>query len=364
MLNEIATGGCRCPRNESQCLEKCEAFGPLLPEFALQTRCSGAGGHDGGDSLRLNSPRLEGGEGFDLTQALTDEIVDALETQGKQFEVNGYPLPQWGSEEGFALREEFVRRLDFAAAKEAARSALHSGRGAFRTFKDTLKAYPAAERAWHRYKRRRMAEYVRQWYDGLCEEWGLEHLARGEENGENELLEEDFVFEDIEIANNAFEELAEIAFHSVREIASVATKEGRNRNDEELCYENARNGESVAAVWEALAKRWRVQCEADKDAGTLSLIVCRSNDGIGIGGAAWTADKDRGAAFLVCLYVAQEWRLLGIGNRLLNAAIEKVKVAGCSCIISQLPVMDEAAEALLKKMMFEKSAGVFWKRLD
>ena len=129
---------------------------------------------------------------FTLTAKLADEILQALENQEQTFVVDSkneclvplsskvsvdedscYALPEWTSSQGFALREDFVSALHSPIAKDELQRILHSGRGVFRSFKNTLKEYPEVEKLWHQYKNKQMLSYINDWYNQLREIWGF-----------------------------------------------------------------------------------------------------------------------------------------------------------------------------------------------
>ena len=93
---------------------------------------------------------------FELTPKLEGEILQALENQEQTFLVDSenavlvpadrglsgnedsfYALPEWNSSQGFSLREEFVSTLHPSIAKDELQRILHSGRGVFRSFKES-----------------------------------------------------------------------------------------------------------------------------------------------------------------------------------------------------------------------------------
>ena len=60
-----------------------------------------------------------------------------------------YSLPEWGPSDGFELREDFVNNLHSPLAREELQSAMHSGRGVFKNFRNVLKSYPEIDKRWH-----------------------------------------------------------------------------------------------------------------------------------------------------------------------------------------------------------------------
>lgn len=293
---------------------------------------------------------------FDLTPALMDDILDALETQGKRFcvteaggiesvdadaeergEKSGVFLPQWGSERGYEIREEFVKHLHAPAACVALQEALHTGRGAFRAFKDTLKAYPQVERLWHRYKRQRLSSYVWNWYDGLCDEWGIPPLAHAdgfEAEEESLLLHEDFIFDRFDIDRD---------MDGAEKMMLKCLCEGR--------------GERADDVAKAIVARWHSQLEArHKDGRDEDAIICRTIDGAQAGCVTGERDRVNRVVFVTGIAVAEEWRGLGIASALMD---DFMAVHRGEHFTAVLPVTGDALEGLLKKSGFMKS-GTLW----
>jgi len=147
---------------------------------------------------------------FELSDELVDEILFAMEDQNGEFALDArsgtvldstemdedavvYPLPEWGSADGFRLMESFASSLRNPVVRAELSAALDRGRGVFRAFKDTLTEHPEVERLWFAYKERRMRQEIIDWYNALRESWGLERI--GEEPEETEdLILEDFRF--------------------------------------------------------------------------------------------------------------------------------------------------------------------------
>jgi ribosomal protein S18 acetylase RimI-like enzyme len=170
---------------------------------------------------------------FELTDAIIDDILFAMESQDDDYsfdtkrcmvsggnldEFAGFEdadfeedsaddepgryidIPEWDSADGFALMEHFTAGVKNPKAQRALSGALNRGKGVFRAFKDALAAFPELEKRWFVYKEDEMKRAIRDWYDGLREEWGLEGVTRptdARESGDNEaLVAEDFIFRD------------------------------------------------------------------------------------------------------------------------------------------------------------------------
>lgn len=154
---------------------------------------------------------------FDLTPEIVDQIIFAMENQETPFRfdsetrtvVDDFPgsqeqtdrfleIPGWSSADGFQLMERFVATLRNPLVREKLRAALAGGKGVFRNFKNTLKDHGEVERLWFSFKDREMRAKVVDWYNELCDLWGLERINRepDEEEETDELVLSDFLIEE------------------------------------------------------------------------------------------------------------------------------------------------------------------------
>ena len=104
-----------------------------------------------------------------------------------------YDLPDWTSAQGFRVMEQFTARVHNPLLREALLNALGQRKGVFRRYKEVLRAAPAVEREWYRFKDQQMKAAVYEWYNDLRKLWGLEKISFEEET-ETQLLQEDFTF--------------------------------------------------------------------------------------------------------------------------------------------------------------------------
>ena len=152
---------------------------------------------------------------FELTDSLIDDIISAMENQDVEYAVDAeegqlvisdsdghipdderyYILPEWGPSDGFELREDFVNNLHSPLAREELQSAMHSGRGVFKNFRNVLKSYPEIDKRWHIFKHRYMSARINEWYNSLREIWGLEKLDQLPELDDT-LVHDDFSFKE------------------------------------------------------------------------------------------------------------------------------------------------------------------------
>ena len=155
---------------------------------------------------------------FILSPAIIDEIIFAMENQTEFFLFDAlegmcvgedtiddayesgaggeryYNLPEWSSAQGFRVMEQFTTRVHNPLLRESLQEALRQRKGVFRRYKAVLKAVPAVEHEWYRFKDQQMKAAVYEWYNELRMIWGLEKIGFEEET-DTRLLPEDFTFQ-------------------------------------------------------------------------------------------------------------------------------------------------------------------------
>jgi ribosomal protein S18 acetylase RimI-like enzyme len=148
---------------------------------------------------------------FELDNALTDEILFYMENQDGEFLLDTkeavvvdihnndfddderfIPLPQWSSNDGYRLMENFAAKLKNPVVRQELSAALNRNKGVFRSFRNVLEQYPEAEKMWFNFKEKKMKDEVTAWYNSLREEWGLEPLGVEPEDNSSLVLE-DFI---------------------------------------------------------------------------------------------------------------------------------------------------------------------------
>ena len=300
---------------------------------------------------------------FALTERLADEILQALENQEQKFLVDAqnsilvssenfsadedsfFSLPEWNSSDGFAIMEDFVSTLQSPIAKDELQQILHSGRGVFRNFKDTLKKYPEVEKLWHRFKNRKMRLYINGWYNQLREIWGLEKLDHEpEETGD--LIQDDFNFESYSSSNHE-----EVLFN----LKNAASGEIENSASEELKR--------------ALFDLWIQQFE-EGNLQTQIGIVCHSNSdefaGCITAKPVYGKTNSRGTDKIVVLtsfYVLEKFRGLGIGSELLELFINTLKDQKKKWVLLTNTIIPDSLMPLLIRNGFERMGSGFVAKL-
>ena len=283
---------------------------------------------------------------FELTEKLTDSIISAMDNQEKIFVVNAaagqlveemqadeenfYSLPEWGSAEGFAMREEFVSALHSPIVHDELMAVLHSGRGVFKNFRIILKSYPEIDKRWHIFKNRYMSARINDWYNSLREVWGLEKLDYFTES-DDALIHDDFSFEEYESKAYKNEVLSNIT-------AGIY-------DDENLPSE----------VLKVINEMWRNQFE-QAEAATQTGYICRSlsDDFAGCITASSLTENQEKIMFITSLFVPEQFRGLGIGTELISMCISKLQSMGKKFIIMPNFIAPEIIQPLLNRTGFEK----------
>lgn len=256
---------------------------------------------------------------FELTDSLKTALLNALENQAKTFVVDAekgtleecgsgtvdedkfYSIPEWTSEDGFGLREAFAENLRSPLVHDELMEVLHSGRGVFRNFKESLKQYPEVEKLWHRYKNHKMLEVITEWYNSLREVWGLEKLDQMPESDET-LVHDDFSFEEYDPA---------------------FAKEIRQN----ICaLLDGSNNDLPADVSSAFQRMWQDRFEKDCN-GLQKGFICHSlsDDFAGCILVKPVCDDRKNVILVTNFFVSERFRGLGIGTELLSMCVSSLK---------------------------------------
>lgn len=296
---------------------------------------------------------------FELTDELESNIHSALENQEKKFlvdaaanklvecglqfvddEENYYSLPEWNSAEGFKMREDFVRTLHAPEAREKLQMVLHSGRGVFKNFKETIRLYPEIEKRWHRWKNKCMHVYIITWYNALREVWGLEQLGEIPED-EDDLIASDFVF--AEYDNDIDKELI---------MSSFGAEMDTLYND------------FPSDIQHAISELWLRQFRSGVHENHTGF-VCRSIDGE-FAGCITTAKISKNtetSMILTSFFVPLAFRGLGLGSKLFSLCMDDLKKRGKKLILIANTIVPENLSPMLARAGFAKTGSGFAARL-
>ncbi len=131
---------------------------------------------------------------FDLTEAILERIIFAMEDQSKSYAINldtgelqprpdqdmpdnlALP-PDWTSEDGFKILETFALRTTNIVVKKALQKILGRGKGVFKSYKALLAEFPEEETRFRLYKQAVMKRKIESWLDDQREIAGLARLG-------------------------------------------------------------------------------------------------------------------------------------------------------------------------------------------
>lgn len=288
---------------------------------------------------------------FELTDALVDSIINALDNQNQRFAVDAssstlveifedecdedrfYIIPSWTSDDGFALMEQFVNSLHSPIARNDLLNVLRSGRGVFRGFKNVLKSYPEVEKKWHYFKNKQLIKYVNQWYNSLRETWGLEKLDCEIEETKD-ILQDDFTF----LPYNYLEDRNEL----LEGLELIAKEYAQNLPKE---------------IELALRDLWMSKLE-DNFGKNACGFICRSvsKEFVGCATFAPCLENAPNTVILTSFFVHEKFRGLGIGRELLEMTLTKLKDLHFKWVVITNSIMPETITSLLLRSGF-KSIG-------
>lgn len=287
---------------------------------------------------------------FNLTETLITAICGALENQEDTFLVYAeepslvsgtenqpdedkfYSLPEWNSADGFKLMEDFTDIVHQPLVKEELLDVLHSGRGVFRNYKIVIKKYPEVEKKWHVYKNKVMQNYVKTWYNGLCEIWGLEKLDI-ESESDLDLVHDDFTFKKMDLSRDK---------ETILKLTTITT-------DDDI----------TESVQNAVNILWKKHFESF-DTANHTGFICHSLDE-DFAGCISTAQVSENSDVMILtnLYVPEHFRGLGIGSELLQMTMSELKNSGKKWLMLPNIILPEAIEPLLLKSGFKKMMSGF-----
>lgn len=258
---------------------------------------------------------------FELTPEIIDEIIFSMEDQTNRFLFDSnecscvpenrenaatgtsvfdddtdcfYALPVWDSISGFRMMDRFVSQLRNPLARESLRTALSSGPGVFRNFKNVLKEHAEIERMWYHFKEREMRAIVYEWYNSLRDFWGLERIGMETEETD-ELVSQDFNFR---LLQDGEESEANILIEAVRQEVFGEMPIGL--------------GEAMDALWQ------RIGGGPSLDGTTVLVAESLDNEIVGLSVSASLPESGVLCSHICVLYVLPCFRGMGIGKELLS----------------------------------------------
>ncbi len=283
---------------------------------------------------------------FDLSDSLKTDLLNALENQEQSFVIDAekgelveagsiqadeekyYSIPEWTSENGFRLRKDFAESLRSPLVHDELMEVLHSGRGVFRNFRNVLKSYQEADKLWHRYKNRKLLEFISEWYNSLREVWGLETLDQIPES-DDMLVHDDFSFEKYDQRFN-----------------------GEIRQNINAILDGS-NNEMPADVTSAFQNMWQKRFEEDCK-NEQSGFVCHSlsDDFAGCILVKPVCDDRKNVILVTNFFVSERFRGLGIGTELLSMCVSSMKSDEEKWLVMPNIIIPETIKPLLIRTGF------------
>ena len=257
---------------------------------------------------------------LEVTEDMLDRVVYGMENQKDQLyldpsdgalstDTDGsdslIPMPPWGPSEGYRLMDQFAGTLPKSILRSQLLEILHSGTGVFRRYKDALKDRPEIEGLWLRYKKREMRKTALSWLSRWSEALYLESLGPEPED---------------------WDDLPSVEFSF------------RNAEPEELDAIIAWDREAIIEEYAGFlpaareAELSRVRGNIGLHAGDVVAAESPSGDIVGFAWIVMDADLDRPEAHLLQLFVLPEFRGLGIGKSLAEAAFDKAMEGGAGAL--------------------------------
>lgn len=298
---------------------------------------------------------------FDLTESIIADLIFSMENQDGEYlfdseklsvvpldtmmmseqdelreNENMYDLPDWTSNDGFNIMEEFADSLRIPNVKAELMQVLSNGRGVFRNYKNVLKKYPHVEQRFHEFKKKEMRSVVYDWYNSLRESWGLEKLSQDFEEYD-ELTQEDFEFRPYNHAEDS-----DCVLKEAEKIAEEIKEEFK--------------GEKGLAI----AHFWNRKFDFEKPAD-IGGIVCRtlSDDFAGCLLYSYCSSYAKNVAALSAVFVNQNYRGLGIARELFSRGISSLREHGIHQFIIADSALPDFLEPLVTRCGFEKTGSVY-----
>ena len=274
---------------------------------------------------------------FELSPEVYDQIIFAMEDQGSKAFIHRrtgelishapddpsefLPLPRWKPVDGFYLMERFVASVSNRHFRQQLRSALSTGKGVFRSFKNVLKQSRDLERRWYRFKEREMRRVVLEWYNQEREAAGLERLGPEPEETDD-LTVSDFVV--VPAAPNHLDGAHMADVEALMELRQAPLQEMGSYLERRRC--------ALAAPESHL------------------VVACAPHDEVV--GMAWARESGPGQWDLVQLAVMPYYRGLGLAARLLQALADRAEERAVTTLQARLGEAALGVRGLLEKVGF------------
>jgi len=292
--------------------------------------------------------------GVDGLGSYLDEVDEKVDIDDKDAEGGErfISLPEWDSASGFRLMERFISGFRNPMIREELSSALSRGKGVFRAFKNALSHHTEAEKLWFTFKEREMKREIVRWYNGLREEWGLEKI--GEEPEETgDLVLEDFRFHPFR--EEDLPKAEELHRHCLEEHKKFLAERGAKNSSEILIRESQIFLNQTGNLFSPK------QDKANQGAPKVLAISSESGGGEFAGYISGIINDS--TFHIQTLEVKAEYRGLGIGEALLSKLIESLDHNEITQVLIDLPNWAEGFSRVLLRESFNPYTERYWLNL-
>lgn len=303
---------------------------------------------------------------FKLSSEVIDQVIFAMENQEEEFffdtsscsvveqdrvdpiaeELRYEPLPPWSSLDGFKLMERFVSTLRNPIYREKLKAVLSSGKGVFRSFKDVLKDRPDIERLWYGFKEKELQKTVVEWYEGICDARGYQKMLPEKEDTGDLVLSDFVITEGTDRYLDLMESLDRKAYGDNLEGLPPGMP-GVLQNERERALAAA-EGSPFALYAETPGGEFagfilaRERASEARDPFGIRIIIAR----------------------IVQLYVAEEYRGLGIADVLLSRYLASAAARGIDSLIIDIAGQALSCAEALSSRGFLPLAQTFYLKLQ
>jgi GNAT superfamily N-acetyltransferase len=302
---------------------------------------------------------------FELTKSVIDDIIFSMEDQNSEFvfdaesacivpldsldedEVNElqenenvYPLPEWSSDDGFKIMEEFAESVRVPKIQRELQQVLANGRGVFRNFKNVLKLYPHIEKRFHAFKEAKMRSVVVDWYNSLRESWGLEKLNQDFDDYDD-LIQQDFEF---------------IPYNQTKDYDCILAEAKKIAEEIKEDF----TGEAAKAIAHFWLRRFELESGDSKQLPFLGIVArTTAEDFAGLLLFSDCSSFAKKVVALTAIFVNQNFRGLGIARELFSRGISYLKSSGIQSIIIADSALPDFLEPLIARCGFEKKGSFY-----
>lgn len=272
---------------------------------------------------------------FVLNDTILERIIFAMEDQTKSrvidlqtgelvqkpegdLDLRLAPPPDWTPADGFRLMESFCSRVKNLELKRALMRSLSRGKGVFKAFRLVLADYPQEDIQFREYKNAVLKRHVESWMDDMREALGFARMGPEPDEYE-ELIDEEFSLERRSLADSPYDLVVLIEEAFVDALAWLPT---------------------AVATFEKNALLDFLSVNAAD--GFIHFFPEAGGRPIAAAAGAITQTEGRALGVLRFIYVAKDFRDLGLEFRLLDSVSRAHRDKGVeTTILSSLFIRPE-----------------------